>query len=54
MAKAKPAGRIGWLVALASLAASMPAGAVVTKPLPPYVVAAGVPAKVVRERKKTE
>jgi acetyltransferase-like isoleucine patch superfamily enzyme len=30
------------------------AGAVVTKPLPSYVVAAGVPAKVVRERKKTE
>ena len=27
------------------------AGAVVTKPLPPHVVAAGVPAKVVRERK---
>jgi acetyltransferase-like isoleucine patch superfamily enzyme len=27
------------------------AGAVVTKPLPPHVVAVGVPAKVVRERK---
>lgn len=28
------------------------AGAVVTKPLPPNVVAAGVPAKVIRERKE--
>jgi virginiamycin A acetyltransferase len=28
------------------------AGAVVTRPLPPYVVAAGVPARVIRERKR--